>query len=311
MQAILKSVSLLLIFPFLLSCGEGNSTNTSTENQPVASQTFQCQSINSESLNPDQNHWYSPSSSNIDDQAINQCNSCLDPLNINNKSCYVDSFLRSNICTGTSCGDTQGLFTIYNSNGYRLALQHDLRFQNPDLYPRALGEGCRFILWALDPVIGVEDKNRRSNINYWREAYLASQSSMQPSYPRETLGLLIQSALTRGQHQLHIHMGTLTQEYQQALLALNTNPDITQYVSINGYDFLVRYVPHSSVDDPYLNIDLFEKASQMLPNGEADMPRYGLMTALSGDLRGIYLMAALGLDRAELNYRQQYQCSFR
>jgi len=119
---------------------------------------------------------------------------------------------------------------------------------------------------------------------------------MQPSYPRETLGLLIQSALTRGQHQLQ---------------ALNTNPDITQYVSINGYDFLVRYVPHSSVDDPYLNIDLFEKASQMLPNGEADMPRYGLMTALSGDLRGIYLMAALGLDRAELNYRQQYQCSFR
>lgn len=311
MQAILKRVTVLLIIPFLLSCSSRTITNTSTENQPVAPQTFQCQSINSESLNRDQNHWHSLSLSNIDDQAINQCNSCLDPLNTNHKSCRVDSFLRSNICAGTSCGDTQGLFNLYNSNGYRLALQHDLRYQNPGLYPRAQGEGCRFILWALDPVIGVEDKNRRSAINYWREAYLASQTTVQPPYPRETLGLIIQSALTRGQHQLHIHMGTLTQEYQQALLVLNTNPEITQYVSINGYDFLVRYVPNSSVDDPYLNINLFEKASQMLPKGEADMPRYGLMTALSGDLRGVYLMAALGLDRAELNYSQQYQCSFR
>ncbi len=110
------------------------------------------------------------------------------------------------ICAGTSCGDTQGLFKIYNSNGYRFALQH---------------------------------------------------------------------------------------------------------VSINGYDFLIRYIPISSVDNPYLNIDLFEKASQMLPNQDADMPVYGLMAALSGDLRGVYLMAAIGLDRAELNYRQQYQCSFR
>jgi hypothetical protein len=149
MQAILNRVSLLLIIPFLLSCGDGNNTNTSTENQPVVSQTFQCQSINSESQNPDQNHWYSPSSSNVDDQVINQCNSCLDPLNITHKSCRVDSFLRSNICAGTSCGDTQGLFNIYNSYGHRLALQHDLRFQNPDLYPRAQDEGCRFILEKL------------------------------------------------------------------------------------------------------------------------------------------------------------------
>jgi hypothetical protein len=58
-------------------------------------------------------------------------------------------------------------------------------------------------------------------------------------------------------------------------------------------------------------LTFFEKASQMLPNAEADMPRYGLMSALSRDLRGVYIMAALGLDRAELNYRQQYQCSFR
>jgi hypothetical protein len=46
----------------------------------------------------------------------------------------------------------------------------------------------------------------------------------------------------------------------------------------------------------------------MLPLGEADMPRYGLMTALSADQAGVYLIAALGLDRSELNYRQPYQC---
>ena len=248
---------------------------------------------------------------NVGDKVDNQCSSCLDPLNAINKSCGVEAFLRSGTCVGSSCSDTQGAFNLYSSNGQRLALQHDLRYQKPQIYPRAQGEGCRFILWALDPVIGIEDVTRRSAINYWREAYLASQSNVDPPYNKESLGLIIQSALTRGQHQLHIHMGTLKPEYQQALLNLNTNSEVTQSITINGYDFLVRYISNGVSNEPYLDHDIFNVASQILPGGEADMARYGLMTALSADSRGVYIMLALGLDRDELNYSQEYPCSFK
>jgi CDP-diacylglycerol pyrophosphatase len=118
----------------------------------------------------------------------------------------------------------------------------------------------------------------------------------------------MQSALTRGQHQLHIHIGTLPEHYQKALSLLPPTPLITQRVNINNHDSLVRYIPHRVANEPYLDIDLFVEASNMLPLGEADMPRYGLMTALSADQAGVYLIAALGLDRSELNYRQPYQC---
>ena len=308
MQRVLRRVALLVIVPLLVSCASVNTESTPTEQLAEASQTLQCPVVRSDDNTPDQNHWYSPASKNGDDKATNQCNSCLDAVNAKHKSCLVDVFLRSQRCADKSCLDTQGAFNVYRTTGPRLAVQHDLRYQHPEQFPRAQGEGCRFIVWALDPVIGVEDTHRRSITNYWREAYLASQTAVQPPYPRETLGLIIQSALTRGQHQLHIHMGTLPEQYQKALSSLSPTPQRTQRVNINKYDVLVCYIPNRVANEPYLEIDIFAEASKMLPRGEADMPRYGLMSALSADQAGVYLIAALGLDRSELNYRQPYQC---
>lgn len=273
--------------------------------------TTSCPAVNTQSQLSDVNHWYSPAQNNNDDHVINQCNSCEDALNSDHKACNVYKLMRTPRCAGASCADNQGMFAFYRDNGKNVALQHDLRHRNPERYSRAQGEGCRFILWALDPVIGVEDTHRRSQVNYWREAYVASQTLVEPPYPIASVGFVIQSALTRGQHQLHIHTGTLKSAYLNALDTLSANAMVTQHRNINGNDFLIRFVPNVVKHAPFLGIDLFQIASNMLPAGEQDMPRYGLLAALSQNNNGVYLMAAIGLDRAELNYSQSYMCSLR
>lgn len=301
--------SLVLLLLSLPAHADTSIGKSSVDSLQISTQL--CPATNSLTGADDINHWFSPAQLNNDDQVPNQCNTCRDPVNGAHKSCGVSNLLRSTQCDGLSCGDQQGLFNFFRHSDKNFVLQHDLRYQNPLLFSRAQGEGCRFILWALDPVIGIEDINHRSLSNYWEKAYFASQYLVDPPFPIGSVGFLIQSALTRGQHQLHIHTGTLSPVYANAVARLSTNTTLTQYLNVNEYDFLVRFVPNLVPDRPFKDLDLFAIASLMLPGGEQDMPRYGLMATISSDRKGIFLMAAVGLDRKELNYAQPYICTIR
>lgn len=301
--------SLVLLFLSLSAHADTSIRKSSVDSLQISTQL--CPATNSLTGADDINHWFSPAQLNNDDQVPNQCNTCRDPVNGAHKSCGVSNLLLSTRCDGLSCGDQQGLFNFFRQHDKKFALQHDLRFQHPVLFSRAQGEGCRFILWALDPVIGIEDINRRSLSNYWEKAYFASQHLVDPPFPIDSVSFLIQSALTRGQHQLHIHTGTLPPVYANTFALLSTETELTQNLKVNGYDFLVRFVPNLVPDTPFKGRDIFEIASRMLPGGEQDMPRYGLMATISSDRKGIFLMAAVGLDRKELNYAQPYSCSMR
>src|SRR5215217_1889616 len=79
---------------------------------------------------------------------------------------------------------------------------------------------CHFAVFALDPVIGVEDSNRRDFRSYWSHAFYAAQNIISPKIPPAELGLAINPQTRRGQHQLHIHFGRIKAGYREKLEAL-------------------------------------------------------------------------------------------
>jgi CDP-diacylglycerol pyrophosphatase len=302
-------LALISLTVVLASCGDGSGYGWVSASSGAVALT-QCPQINTSASSSDANHWFSPSAKNNDDTVVNQCNSCLDPENQKHKSCKVYSHLTSEICAGKSCADEQGYFHLYRDASLKFALQHDLRYQNPDIYPRAKSEGCRFILWALDPVIGSEDSHHRTHVNYWRQAYLSSQKLVVPPYAVQSVALAIQPAITRGQHQLHIHIGTLKSEYIEVMRTLKIDPLLMQTAQVGGYQFYIRYVPNQVSGEPYTGENLFNVAVALLPNGEKDMASHGILAATSPAGDGIYVMVARGFDRSELNYIQEKPCGF-
>ncbi|MEJ1938430.1 hypothetical protein WDZ92_50190, partial [Nostoc sp. NIES-2111] len=60
-------------------------------------------------------------------------------------------------CASGRCADRQGEFAVHRDQG--IILQYDTRFRQPERYDRARGENCRFVVWAMEPVVGVEDGN--------------------------------------------------------------------------------------------------------------------------------------------------------
>jgi hypothetical protein len=113
----------------------------------------------------------------------NPCNSCDDPRNAEAAACGVFRFMRSAACTGVRCEDSQGDFQFYRTFKNQFGLQYDIRYKDPIKYPRAEGENCRFLVWALNPSIGVEDIRTRTDYPYWNQAWRASQHFVKPAYP--------------------------------------------------------------------------------------------------------------------------------
>lgn len=183
-----------------------------------------------------------------------------------------------------------------------------MRYQDPARFPRARGENCRFIVWASEPVIGVEDVNAYAGRNYWLDAYLASQTLVEPPFRRDDLALAIQPATTRGQHQFHIHIGTLLPAYRAALAGLDP---ATTRLSVHGYDFHARFVPVAPSQTPFAGVDVIAIVRAMLPGGSADLPRYGVLAAVTRGGTGIWILTAERFSRAELNYRQKEACRLR
>jgi hypothetical protein len=180
-------------------------TAKATADQDVV--PFQTQVCAVKSVNQD--HWFSPSRQNEGDRVPDQCQDCLSVPNREHPSCSVDRFLRSEKCHSSVCEDEQGQFVLRRARYERYALQRDLRYTLPQEFPRATGENCRFIIWALDPIVGAEDAGSSALVNYWQLAFAAWQNLIDPPIPPDRIGLVLQSALTRGQHQFHIYIGTI------------------------------------------------------------------------------------------------------
>ncbi|HWJ73325.1 MAG TPA: CDP-diacylglycerol diphosphatase [Kaistia sp.] len=264
-----------------------------------------CPTLNTLSGKPDPDHWVSPPEANKDDKAPHACNPCADPANLGSKTCAVYRFLTSEACASGRCADSQGDFVFHPDVGRGVILQFDTRYQHPERHPSARGENCRFIMWSMEPVIGVEDANAYAPRNDWLTAYRVSQTLVAPPFGRDDLALAIQPPTTRGQHQFHIHIGTLLPEYRDALAGLD--PAATR-LRVNGYDFHVRFLPVEPGKTPFEGVDVFRIVRDMLPGGAADLPRYGVLAAVTEGGSGIWIMAAERFDRSQLNYRQPAAC---
>ena len=287
----------------------GASFADAAENSPTLS-TDRCPVVNTLTGASDPGHWYSPKQQNAEDHAPNQCNSCLDPDNADQKTCVVPKFIHSAQCNGLHCGNEEGEFFLYPDPPWQIGLQHDLRFQDPRRFKSSEGEDCRFILWALKPVIGVEDVNSRTSLNYWRRAYLASQVLVEPPYSDNRLAIAIQPPTNRGQHQLHLHIGTLGEGYRRAIDSLRQESGKTQQIAIGEFEFVAQYVPNGTTGEPLTGANPFDVASKMIPGGEASMPLHGLLVAIAKGGEGFFVLAAKKFDRRALNYRQMHSCGF-
>lgn len=91
---------------------------------------------------------------------------------------------------------------------------------------------CHWLVVPSDPVIGAEDKNNREKItpNYWYCAWAAASIPViEPTIiPKTEIGLVVNPATHRTQHQLHIHIGRLPNQLRQTL-TLNTETLIPHY----------------------------------------------------------------------------------
>lgn len=271
---------------------------------------FQCPAV--PSAQPDPDHWASPARANEYDKVPDPCRSCDDPRNAGSGACSVRRFLTSPACANGRCADGQGEFLVPRGAEGGVVLQYDTRFKSPDRYSRAAGENCRFIVWAWDPVIGIEDTKGLAGHNFWSDAYAASQSKVEPPFARDGLAFLAQAPLNRTQHQLHIHIGTLTAPYRVALTRLDSSGGDTVFrVHIDGYDARARVFPVAPGTDPFADRDVAAIARSMLPRGAADLTTHGVLAALVADGSRLVILVARRLDREELNFKAPQPCRLR
>lgn len=269
-----------------------------------------CPESSSDTGQPDPGHFrYLPGGGSQSQYAVpNPCNSCDDPQNADAAACSVFRLMRSKECAGARCRDSQGTFQFYRSFRDQFALQHDIRYEDPIKYPRAEGENCRFLVWALNPSIGVEDVRSRADFPYWSQAWRASQRFVEPAFPQMQVGFIVQSSISRGQHQLHIHIGRLFPDYRQAIDTLRQDPKITQSLTIRGRRFYARYVMDAPGEEAFTGANPFDVASRIVPRGEAAMPEHGILAARSRNRKGVFVLAARGLERDQLDYRAGSAC---
>jgi len=248
-----------------------------------------CPDPNTLTRKQDPNHWYSPPANNAIDKAQEQCNSCEDPGNQTTGPCAVYSFLKSDKCKNkNTCADQQGEFNIYRKSNLQYALEHDLRYKN---IPRFKSDTCHVVVFSLSPTIGIEDKNNRTNYPYWNHAYVASQKLINPAVKPQSLGLAINPATKRSQHQLHIHIGTLKSGYRSKINTLKQDPNIDQSIEINNITYKARYVVNSSAKGPFTGEDPFSVAEKII-GGESIMAEHGILAALSSTANGIFVLTA-------------------
>jgi CDP-diacylglycerol pyrophosphatase len=262
--------------------------------KPKATQL--CPDPNPVTKQADPGHYFATQTSG--DKAPNQCNSCADPKNNATSSCAVYNVLRKCGITKTNrCEEKTSPFSKYNiyTGAY-------LRYALAQVTPQTTS--CHFVVFALDPVIGVEDVLHRGVQNFWDHAFYASQKIISPPIDPQSLGLAINPATKRGQHQLHIHVGKLKSGYRTALEKLPRD-NAFHSVKANGKTYSGIYMPDDA--GPIPGLSPFELVAKRY--GEKNMPLEGLIVARSKDGKGIYVLAGLNVT-TELELDYSGTCTF-
>lgn len=254
-------------------------------------------------------HWYSPVSNNLADHAPEQCGTCAREPNAQDPGCSVYRMLMSDECRDGLCNNDQGEFRVNWQDGY--ALQRSLRYKNPFNHILDARNNCWFLVWALEPVIGIEHWGARDSTNFWRAGYLAATEAIDPPIAQRDLAMLIQPADTRSQHQLHIHIGRLQPGYRESLDRLPQVPGDTHEIRLGASRLFVRYLPDLQEKQPLEGYRVFDEVSAMIPGGEASMPLFGVLVARATDGTGSWLVAREGLTRWELVLSEATACQFR
>ena len=270
--------------------------------QAAAAQTLECPN------DSQPKHWHSPASNNLADKAPDQCATCASVANQSHPSCIVYRILHSEDCRDGRCGNEQGEFWVNWQGGY--AIQQSLRYRQPLKFILDAGSNCWFLVWALEPVIGVEHVVARDKVNYWRVGFEAATQMVQPPIPQTQLAMVIQPAHRRSQHQLHVHIGRIQSEYRQALDELPAVAKTIYELGFDGHDFLIRYLPDLPGKQPLAGYEVFTEVAAMIPGGESSMPLYGVLVARAANEAGSWLMAAQGLTRRELAVSHDNACKF-
>lgn len=265
-----------------------------------------CPNPNSFDGSSDPDHWTYLKGQDENDGINAPCNACNDPENSESGKCRVYKFLRSEQCQEGSCKDDQGIFKLNSKES--IATQYDTRYLRPDLYPKAQGENCRFLIWALQPVTGLEDTNKRGDYPYWHDAWITSQRGVRPAFKRSSVGFITQPYQVRGQHQLHIHIGKLFPEYRAGMDSLRQDPTLIQSIEINGKTFYAKYAVNARPGDPFTGLNPFDVARSIIPGGASELPDYGILAAVSRDMKGVFVLAGKSLERDQLDYRSASPC---
>lgn len=251
-------------------------------------------------------HWYSPASQNLADKVPLQCQTCEHPDNRQDSACIVYRMLESEECAHGRCRNEHGDVWLDPKRG--IALQHSLRFQKPWKFFLDTGKNCWFILWALEPVVGVEHAGARDQRNYWQAAYQAARHRIDPPIPDAELAVIVQPAHRRSQHQLHLHIGRLEAFDRQAIDELPTEPGQVHAFELNRLAMRALYVPDSNTGEPVLSWSVFEAVQAMWPDGVARMPRVGILLARATDGKGSWVLAAEGLTRSHMRLSANEDC---
>jgi hypothetical protein len=76
---------------------------------------------------------------------------------------------------------------------------------------------------------------------------------------------------------------------------------------VQDYFRPVRH-PKLTVSKPFTGLSPFEVARAIIPGGASSMPRYGVMGAVAKNKKGVFVLAAEGVERDELSYKQRRAC---
>lgn len=154
-----------------------------------------------------------------------------------------------------------------------------------DSYNRLKGH-CHWVVFPDEPVIGIEDRRRRDAHPYWEDAWYAARHLTRPEFSQapDAIGLAMNPASRRGQHQLHIHIGKLPSAMRQAMNAsIGTS---TKWVDVRvpgDHTYKGRYVATLSNPSP------MELASDTWR--ECNMPHASLIVAGASDGKGFYVLS--------------------
>ena len=258
-------------------------------------------------------HWASPSVLNQDDRVPQQCASCAVPVNRADRACAVSAILWSAPCASApTCGDRIGAFRLDHAR--RLALQQSLRFLvDPDGKDRL--SNCHFLVWALDPIIGLEDGALRDSPDLWRQAHHMAAHWIEPAIPDAELALLVQPPILRGQHQLHLHLGRWQPADQQAIASLRREPGQVQRLRLRSGLAWARFVPAAQPDDPFSGASPFAVAEAITPGGARAVLRHSIAVAIpprasaaADGPSGMFVLSLPGMGRDQLLLRQPRRC---